>query len=222
MKPYYEHAGITIYHGDCREVLPELRDNENALMVADPPYGVNHKATTARRQAASWGGVAIEGDESTDARDAALSLWGDRPAIVFGASRIPRPYATRGLAIWDKGPATGTLIPGMPYKLSFEEIYFLGGGFLSGGREGVIKRHWMVTWESRGRVHPHQKPISLLLELIQTHDAEMVVDPFTGSGTVLEAAKRLGRRAIGIEIEERYCEIAARRLQQEVLFGGAA
>jgi site-specific DNA-methyltransferase (adenine-specific) len=104
-----------------------------------------------------------------------------------------------------------------PWKMSWEEIYVLGNGFTGKRDEGVLHGHLVVSWESRGRTHPHEKPVSLMTYLIGKTDADWVLDPFMGSGTTLRAAKDLGRKAIGIEIEERYCEIAAERLSQEVL-----
>ncbi len=112
-----------------------------------------------------------------------------------------------------------------PWKLSFEEIYVIGNGFRGRRDESVLRGHRVFTWESgpaldgNGRKHPNEKPVSLCGYLISKTDAHTILDPFMGSGTTLRAAKDLGRRAIGIEIEEKYCEIAAKRLSQGVLFG---
>lgn len=222
MKPYYEHAGITIYHGDCREVLPQLDPSETVL-VTDPPYGVAHRAGSAcnsegmANRRASWHGMKIQGDGSTATRDAVLEWATERPCLVFGVWKSPRPAGTVAMLVWDKGPAAGGGALNVPWKASWEEIYVLGRGFVGHRGEGVIKGHWAVTWEWAGRVHPHQKPVTLMVELIQKCPPGVILDPFMGSGTTLRAAKDLGRRAIGIEIEERYCEVAARRLSQEVL-----
>jgi site-specific DNA-methyltransferase (adenine-specific) len=105
-----------------------------------------------------------------------------------------------------------------PWKNSFEEIYVIGEGFRYARRDcGVIRDFWHPFSEEQGRVHPNQKPLGLMVYLMARHKASPILDPFMGSGTVLEAAKLSGRAAIGIEIEERYCEIAAKRLAQEVL-----
>ena len=104
-----------------------------------------------------------------------------------------------------------------PWKPSWEEIYVSGGGFEGNRTEGVLKGFTTTTWESVDRFHPNQKPVSLLKHLIGKTKAGLILDPFMGSGTTLRAAKDLGRKAIGIEIEEKYCEIAANRLRQEVL-----
>ena len=106
-----------------------------------------------------------------------------------------------------------------PWKPSWELI-FVGGPNWSGFRdEGVVKGFHIVTRASMGRTHPNEKPVSLMKHIVAKATVGTVLDPFMGSGTTLRAAKDLGRKAIGIEIEERYCEIAAKRMAQGVLFG---
>jgi site-specific DNA-methyltransferase (adenine-specific) len=104
----------------------------------------------------------------------------------------------------------------LPWKPSHEEIYVLGSGF-HGHRGGAVLRAYVPPRVSMGRLHPNEKPVKLLVQLIQKCPAGVILDPFMGSGSTLRAAKNLGRRAIGIELEERYCEAAARRLSQEVM-----
>jgi len=214
VKPYYQDAAVTIYHGDCREILPGL---EFDVMVTDPPYGISHSSGSTGP--ATWAHSTIQGDSDTVVRDWAIEAMGDKPCAVFGTWKMPRPRSTRGVLIWDKGPGGGGLGDlAFPWKLSFEEIYILGQGWKGHRGEGVLKGMTIVSWESHGRTHPHEKPVTLLKHLIGKAPAGVIVDPFMGSGTTLRAAKDLGRKAIGIEIEERYCEIAARRMRQEVLF----
>jgi site-specific DNA-methyltransferase (adenine-specific) len=212
MKPYYEHAGITIYHGDCREVLPPI---DFDCVVMDPPYGINHTSNYG----ASWENTEIQGDGDTSLRDWVLSTIIPQrlPIFVFGTWKVPRPERTRQVLIWDKGPAFGMGDLSFPWKNSFEEIYVIGDGFYGSRDEAVLRGHLIVSWESKGRVHPNQKPESLIKYLIGKTGSKEICDPFMGSGTTLRAAKDLGRKAIGIEIEEKYCEIAAKRLGQEVL-----
>lgn len=119
--------------------------------------------------------------------------------------------------VWDKGhPGMGNL---EVYGYSFEMVVFAGKGHrkLVGGRPSSVFRMNAVANASRD--HPTEKPLALIEDWVQrsSNAAESVLDPFMGSGTTLVAAKNLGRRAIGVEIEERYCEIAARRLSQGVL-----
>jgi len=115
---------------------------------------------------------------------------------------------------WDKGnwPGMGDL--SLPWGPSTEEIYVLGSGFV-GKRSGTVIRKDRLTGNT---VHPNEKPVGLLHKLLNHCPAGMVADPFCGSGSTLRAAKDLGRKSIGIEISEKYAELAARRLGQEVLF----
>lgn len=213
MKPYYESGGIQIFWGDCRDVWPQAD-----VLICDPPYGIGHTSNYG----ASWRGVEICGDADTSVRDSVLNRWGEtRPAAVFASWKVAWPSATRSVLIWDKGPAFGMGDLSFPWKPSWEAICIRGDGWSGRRDEGVLKGHLCVSWESRGRSHPHEKPVTLLQHLIGKAPPGDVLDPFMGSGTTLVAAKNLGRRSIGIEIEERYCEIAARRLDQEVLELGA-
>lgn len=209
--PYYDEGDVTIYHGDCRDILPHVAAD---VMVTDPPYGYSHESNWDSK----WQGQQIAGDTDTSLRDAALAVWGSRPAAVFGSWKRPRPRATRAVLVWDKGPASGMGDLAIPWKPNWEEIYILGTGFAGRRDSGVLSGYTVVTWSGRGqRVHPNEKPVNLLRDLIGKCPAGVIVDPFMGSGTTLRAAKDLGRRAIGIEVEERYCEIAVQRLRQEVL-----
>ncbi len=213
MKPYWQHNGITIYHGDCRDVLPTLEPVDLVLM--DPPYGVEYRTNFGRSGdygAASWRGTSIKSDESTALRDYVLD-WHEGPAFVFGTWKVPPHPSIKACMIWDKGPASGMGDLSFPWKGSFELIHARGKGFIGSRDEGVLRGHIVVSWESAGRRHPTQKPVSLCTTLLMKCPAEWIIlDPVLGSGSMLVAAKKLGRRAIGIEIEERYCEIAARRI----------
>jgi DNA modification methylase len=212
MRPYYDHAGITIYHGDCREIMPGITAD---VLVTDPPYGIAYDSGRPREDGNAR---SIKGDSDTSLRDWCLSQWVG-PALVFGTWRKPKPEGTRGVLIWDKGGALGMGDLSIPWKLDHEEIYIVGSGFVGSRDCGSVLR--FPPEQSMGRVHPHQKPIRMLKALL-VKTAGAVLDTFAGSGSTLVAAKDLGRKAIGIEIEERYCEIAAKRLSQEVLgFGGA-
>ena len=212
LKPYYDDGnGIVIYLGDCREILPHLEPVD--LVLTDPPYGINH----ASGYGASWENTVIANDHSTEARDWVIQQFDGVPMLLFGSWKVPRPAKTRQVLIFDKGPAFGMGDLSFPFKNSFEEIYVLGNGFAGSRDEAVIKGHIQVSWESHGRCHPNQKPVSLIAYLLSKHPAQTILDPFMGSGTTLRAAKDLGRKAIGIEIEEKYCEIAVNRLRQEVL-----
>ncbi len=219
MTPYYSDDLVTLYHGDCREVTAWL---EADVLVTDPPYGYSHQSNGGPRGNASWRNAAIANDADTSARDQVVSAWGDRPALVFGSWKRPRPASTRALLIWDKGGHAGMGDLSIPWKPNFEDIYVIGHGFAGARDSGVLGGHHVSADQASGRLHPHEKPHSLMCSLIAKCPPGVIADPFAGSGTTLRAAKDEGRRAIGVELEERYCEIAARRLAQDTLFGGAA
>lgn len=208
MRPYYEADGVALYLGDAREVTAWL---SCGVLVTDPPYGMAYSS--------GWDARPIANDDSTATRDAVLAMWGDRPGLVFGRWDCPAPAGARMALTWDKGDWPGMGDLSLPWGPSTENVYVLGSGF-TGQRSGSVVRIDRLT----GNIaHPNEKPVSLLEILLRKCPHVPIADPFAGSGTTLVAAKNLGRRAIGVEIHEPYCEIAARRLSQGVLdFGGAA
>lgn len=212
MKPYYEHAGITIYHGDCREILPMVMAD---AVVTDPPYGINAEY----RPHGQSTGVAAEWDKSVPYD--LLTAFGSMPVVWFGAPQ----KIVEAVASFDPSPER-ILIWAPRFTLSMAAA----GGI-------AYRFHPIYSWrlpKQNPAVHDvftdptecgnwwsHQctKPLALVKKLcaIASLPGETILDPFMGSGTTLRAAKDLGRRAIGIEIDEKYCEIAAKRLGQEVL-----
>ena len=207
MTPYYQDDAVTIYHGDCREVIAH-----GDVLVTDPPYGYSY---SSNRADSIWQNEVIAGDTDTSLRDYVLSFW-NGPAIVFGHWKVPRPQDVQAVLVWDKGMASGMGDLSMPWKPNWEE-YIIGSGFSGRRDSGVISGYNVVTWASKGRVHPNEKPVGLLRDLLLKCPPGDIVDPFCGSGTTLRAAKDVGRKAVGVELEERYCEIAAKRCAQEVL-----
>lgn len=210
MKLYYRENGIEIYHGDCREILPQITAD---VLVTDPPYGMAYQSGWKESSR-------IANDNDTACRDWAIETWGGRPALVFGRWSVDRPSATRELLIWDKGDWPGMGDLSLPWGPSTEEIYVIGDGFV-GKRRGQIIRDPKRPSGAKAK-HPNEKPVGLMEILVRACPPGIIVDPFMGSGTTIVAAKNLGRKAIGIELEERYCEIAARRLGQGVLALGGA
>lgn len=226
MEPYYEDDLVTLYHGDCLEVREWL---DADVLVTDPPYGVRMVTFAGggdRKKDPNGGRVndAIAGDLTPEARDLALTAWGKRPAIIFGSWRIDRPANVRSLLIWHKeGAYSGPL--NAAFFNNHEEIYIIGDARWR--KSAPPLRSVITTTEHRGQSsrdigHPTAKPLGLMEALIDRCPPGVVADPFVGSGSTLLAAKALGRRAIGVEVDERYCEITAKRLAQDTLFGGVA
>ena len=224
--PYYSDDHVTLWHGDCIE-MADLWTCADVL-VTDPPYGVKWVSgisNYSRHGRTNYTTEPISGDDSTAARDAVLATWGDRPAVLFGSWRAPRPCRTTHRLIWHKRGMN----PG-PVNAAFmsqdEEIYILGDG--AWRKSSPPLRSVLATTESRSLAvtetgHPTPKPVGLMETLIDRCPPGVIADPFAGSGSTLVAARNLGRKAIGVELEERYCEIIARRLAADVLdFGDPA
>lgn len=214
--PYYSDELVTIYHGDCRVVDVWLGAD---ILVTDPPYGTR-LTSRANGNAGGYGrryvhgrgrdGVTIANDDDTLVRDAALAMWGDRPACVFGSPRqADPPIAVADRLVWDKKR------PGMnagPWRYRHESIYVTAGFVRTNDAAVSIIEAWPDQSD-----HIHAKPHTLMLRLVGAAPPGVIADPFMGSGSTLVAARELGRTCIGIEVDERYCEIAARRLDQGVL-----
>lgn len=213
MTPYYQDDAVTIYHGDCREILRYDMDMVFDLVLADPPYGVGENAhriasRTKLAKTTDYGDFDWDNEPATD-EEISLSIGAGRNAIVWGGNYFTLP-PMRGWLVWDKqnsGNFADAELAWTNIKMSVRIFRFLWNGMIRGGEANGVPR-----------VHPTQKPIELMRWCIGFAPlAQTILDPFMGSGTTLRAAKDLGRKAIGIEIEERYCEIAAKRMAQEVL-----
>lgn len=198
-KPYFERAGIQLFCGDCRELLPLLERGRVDLVLTDPPYGHGAKwsggtwaANPIYDAAFDWDCEPV--DDSTLARVIALA----DDAIVWGGNYYALPPSRCWLA-WVKNQILPTMADAEFAWTSFNRP----SKIFDSRRNPDGKRH-----------HPTQKPLALFRWcLAMKPNAAVVCDPFTGSGTTLLAAAELGRRCIGIEREERYCEIAAKRLE---------
>lgn len=229
MRPYYEDGSVTIYHGDCREILPVAAD----VLITDPPYS-SGGYQEAGRVAGSIGtrdtATIVADNLSTRGyrrlmREVLRGCWADE-AYVFTDWKMwietfdaleDGGWRVRNMLVWDKG----TMGMGMPWRNQHELIAFAKktAGEIRPGALGNV----LGAKRTGNANHPTEKPLDLLMAILGNALSGNVLDPFMGSGTTLLAAKNLGRRAIGIEIEERFCEIAAKRCSQEVLdFGGAA
>jgi DNA modification methylase len=201
--------------GDCLEILPLLGKVD--AVVTDPPYGIAHSSN----HGASWEKTQIAGDSDTAVRDRALA--GFENVAAFGTWKTPPISNTKGCLVFDKGPAFGMGDLKFPWKGSFELIYIRGNMWRGKRDEGVLRGHMQVSWETQfkglgdreARSHPHQKPDSHLQDIIRKLPAEAVVaDPFMGSGTTGVACVKLGRKFIGVEIDETHFDVACGRIRK--------
>lgn len=223
MTPYYEHAGIQIYLGDCLEVEAWM---DGHMLLTDPPFGIAWKQGALKRSG-SDAHAGIANDHDTAARDYVLNEWGDtNPAAVFGSLSLCPPEGTKQILVYQKPPNAGVRGAIGGFRRDVEAIYLIGNWSSGlGGRSSVLRTDAPTQGNPssyQGRFgHPHAKPLDILHALIaaaELDDGAVIVDPFMGSGSTLVAAKSAGYRAIGIEVVEKYAEIAAKRLGQEVLF----
>jgi len=246
MTPYYDEGAIRLYQGDCRAVLPSLAADSVDLVLTDPPYGHNNNTDDliGRWEAALGKGVSgpprpifNDGEEANELIRWSFLEWrrllkagrccccccsggGPDPQFARWSIWMGEVFDFKQMVVWDKGP----MGMGWHYRRSYETI-------LVGQKPGAPCQWCDTTRRVENIVrdipriipssadHPTEKPIALMSRFICWHTmpGQLVVDPFCGHGTTLEAAKLLGRRAIGIEIDEAYCEAAARRLAQGVL-----
>ena len=195
----------TLYLGDCREIMPELGKVD--AVVTDPPYGIDYLAS----QPNAIKHKRIANDSAPI--DLSLVLRADANALAFGANNFPDQLPHRGRWLcWDKrtidGAADGMM--GSPFELAWANK--------SSGYDKIVRvlHGGVVNADGGKRFHPTQKPIQVMVEAIQwaAKDARTVLDPFMGSGTTLVACAKLGRKGIGIELDESYFDIACRRVEE--------
>jgi DNA modification methylase len=221
MKLYFEFGGVSIYHGDSREILPKLGQFD--LLLTDPPYGLG----AARKDVMGFGakhGKNGLGGKNPSRRDYGDSAWDDAPCdqelidlcrshcaehVIWGGNYFALP-PTKCLLVWDKLRGDTNFADGEVAWTSRDRAMrifrYRWNGFL------------VDTTSTDDRVHPTQKPLALMKWCLTFFpSAKSVLDPFMGSGTTLRAAKDAGLTAVGIEREEKYCEIAAKRMAQEVM-----
>lgn len=217
--PYYSDESVTLYLGDSREITEWAGAD---VLVTDPPYGIGwHLPTSPSALNGGRPHAGIIADESTAARDDRLATWGsERPAVVFGSPLAALPRGARAVLVWRKPPDTGYFGSVAGWRRDWEAVYLLGKWpNAAAARSGIIETRGGMTGYLNG--HPHAKPVDLMVALMHHVPPGSIADPFAGSGTTLVAAKQLGRQSIGVEIDERYAEMAALRLAQYVFdFGG--
>lgn len=242
MSPYYQDDFVTLYHGDCMDMMSTLSDVD--LVFSSPPYNLGTSTGGGLGQWSMWGMKSLANGygEHSDAmpqdlydrwqRDVVRAMWatlGDRGAIFYnhkprvqaGELILPTIYGEglplRQIITWDRGI-------GMNFSRSFYlpksewiMVWAKPSWRLASKEASAIGDVWHIPPEMANEKHPAPFPVALPFRAIASTSAEVVLDPFAGSGSTLRAAKDLGRRAIGIEINEEFCELAARRCAQEVL-----
>lgn len=208
---------MTIYHGDCRHLLPLLGRFD--LLLTDPPYGIGESSDAVKSRQRQQGG---NSRSLANQRDYGTFNWDKEPVatwlmelarsmcdkqIIFGGNYYALPPC-KGPLVWDKENGDNDFADG---EMAWNNL----------GCALRIKRHlWngMLRKGGEARHHPTQKPLAVIQwALSLAGEVQTILDPWAGSGTTGEAAKLMGKKAVLIEREERYCEIAARRLAQDVL-----
>lgn len=221
VEPYFENDLVSLYLGDCldEEILPIWLAAD--VLISDVPYGTNlgqagknTKGGYGRRNLhglspESADGFTIRNDDDTATRDAALLAWGARPALVFGSPRFPDPPLGLPIVdrlVWNKKRPG---INGGPWRYQHESIYVTEGWTRTSDAAVSI-----LTAYPNQADHMHAKPVPLMTALIEGSPPGVIADPFAGTGSTLVAASLLGRKCIGVEIEEKFVEMLAKRLAQ--------
>lgn len=215
MKPYYQDDNVTLYHGDCLEILPHIVAD---VLVTDPPYGIGldteNRSRGRSKLTKSNDYPPVHGDDKPF--DPTPFLCFDR-MVIFGANNFAEKLPpSQAWIVWDRldgiwGKREQGFNDGADAELAWTNL------------PGTVRtyRHRWLGMMRKGEpfLHPTQKPIGLMMWAIEkaSDPGDIIFDPFAGSGSTLRAAKDLGRKAIGIEIDESYCEIIVKRLAQEVL-----
>jgi site-specific DNA-methyltransferase (adenine-specific) len=217
--PYYQDDQVTLFHGDCREITDWLTAD---VLVTDPPYGIGWRRGTKPGIHVDHGHSGIANDKDTKARDVALGAWGDRPGLIFGSFYAPQPINFCHVLVYVKAVGSGVVGSTTGWRRDLEPVYLTGRWPQRAAKWSSCLPTLVANAGGPGSPpgrtgHPHAKPLDVMETLISACPPGTVADPFAGSGSTLIAARNLGRRAIGVELEERYCETAARRLSQMAL-----
>jgi site-specific DNA-methyltransferase (adenine-specific) len=209
--PYYAADGVTLYQGDCRDVLPSIPPSTVGLLLTDPPYGMDYKPLRGADGSKRWP-TGVEGDAQPF--DPTHLLHYER-IVLFGANwyadRLP---VSGGWLVWDKTPK------------GVKEGFYASHAELAWTNLCASVRKFSLQWGGEARngephLHPTQKPVGLMRWVLQqfTQPGDLVLDPYMGSGPVAEACRDMGRRYIGVELREEYVRAAVKRLSEAPLFG---
>lgn len=212
-EPYYSDPYIDLYVGDCRDITAWLTAD---VLVTDPPFGISWSLHGGGKGRVGQPKPGIVNDNDTTARDTVLSFWGERPAVMFGSPTSCPPAGTRQVLVWQKPADAGLIGSTVTWRRDWEAIHLIGKWPIS------PPKHSSVLSTTGGmhaylNGHPHAKPVGLLERVLEGCPPGTVADPFAGSGSTLVAAKNLRRRAIGVEIDEKYAELAAKRLSNQTM-----
>lgn len=221
--PYYEDDLVTLYHGDCLEITEWL---DADVLVTDPPYGIGWVRGKTRGAHNGTFNAGIKNDADTKARDSALAAWGDaKPGLVFGSLRAEYPTGWKRMLVFQKPLHSGLFGNRSPWRTDWEPIFTIGDWpDQTPALSAVFKTNEIAASGYSGYTtragHSHAKPDDVMARLLESCPTGSIADPFAGSGSTLFAARTAGRKAIGVELEERYCEVIAKRLSQQTLFEG--
>lgn len=213
MKPYYQDQSVTIYHGDCRQIVPQLGNFD--LLLTDPPYGIFKKSNDGK----------MFGNKTIYSEDKKATQWDVKPTqedldtiknacelfVIWGGNYFADSLGScPGILVWNKKTGNNSYADG---EAAFSNVT---------GTMRIFTHQWCGAFKDseRGKkaMHPTQKPLEVIKWCINlAGNVQTILDPYAGSGTTGRAAKDLGKQAVLIEMDEQYCEIAAQRMAQEVL-----
>jgi len=213
---YYEDDLVQLHCGDCRDITAWLAAD---VLITDPPYGRDWRQGMLGH---NDGLAGIIGDKDTSLRDWILEAWGNRPAIMFGDLMLPPPAGCKQVLAYRKTTNSGVRGATGGFRRDLEAIYLIGAWPSGiGGRSSLLATNARSQGGEHGLSgrygHPHAKPVDVMETLIGACPDGVIADPCAGGGSTLIAARNLGRKIIGVEIDEQYCREAAKRLAQQPL-----
>lgn len=235
-EPYYQDESVTLYHGDCRELLPSLPDRSVDCVITDPPYTERTHAMAKTNRGRGHGVKALNFDSMGD---------GELRRLLSECGRITSRWVVTSLAYqhafsFDESPPEGLRVLRLGVWVKTNPMPQISADRPGQGWESIAYMHRSdvkPAWRGGGRhgnyilpvqqggEHPTVKPMAMVADWVRnfTEPGDLILDPFAGSGTTGRAALNEGRRALLVEQSERYCEVIAKRLSQGVLdFGEPA
>lgn len=230
IEPFYMEDGIVVYHAKCEDVLPQLEVGSFAACITDPPYGesyvTNYRTWVTEHIARPIVGddhipVEIIGDLVPLIRDTGALYWFGTDDVItpFKIAATEAGLNERTTLVWDKGNwASGDLEGDWASRCEYIAWAAKGRHLLRGGRPNNLLAYAREVAATRVVYHSCQKPVSLMEKIIEhsTDPGDLILDPYMGSGSTLVAAKNMGRRCVGIELDEGHCVNATKRLAQGV------